>query len=131
MFENILDYCEQQSQPGRDVDEAWGGTWWRIWLRHCATSRKVAGSIPNGVTGIFHLHNSTGRAMILGSTQSLTEMSTRSITGEGVKGGRCLGLTTLPPSCADCLEMWEPQSTEVLKNCIWRVRENSAIPIKS
>jgi len=23
-------------------------------LRHCATSRKVAGSIPDGVTGIFH-----------------------------------------------------------------------------
>jgi hypothetical protein len=28
--------------------------WWRSWLRHCATSRKVAGSIPNGVIGIFH-----------------------------------------------------------------------------
>ena len=26
----------------------------------------------------------------------------------GDKGGRCLGLTTLPPSCADCLEIWEP-----------------------
>jgi hypothetical protein len=25
------------------------------------------------------------------------------------KDGRCLGLTTLPPSCADCLEIWEPQ----------------------
>jgi hypothetical protein len=28
--------------------------WWRSWLRHCATSRKVAGSIPDVVTGIFH-----------------------------------------------------------------------------
>ena len=27
----------------------------------------------------------------------------------GVKGGRCIGLTTLPPSCANCLEIWEPQ----------------------
>jgi hypothetical protein len=27
-----------------------GGTRWRSWLRHCATSRKVAGSIPDGVT---------------------------------------------------------------------------------
>jgi len=26
----------------------------------------------------------------------------------GGKGGRCVGLTTLPPSCADCLEIWEP-----------------------
>ena len=26
------------------------------WLRCCATNRKVAGSIPVGVIGIFHLH---------------------------------------------------------------------------
>jgi hypothetical protein len=31
-----------------------GGTRWRTWLRHCGTSRKVAGSIPDGVIGIFH-----------------------------------------------------------------------------
>jgi len=36
--------------------------------------------------------------MALGSTQPLTEMSTRSIPGG--KGGRCVSLTTLPPSCA-------------------------------
>jgi hypothetical protein len=24
------------------------------WLRYCATNRKVAGSIPDGVTGFFH-----------------------------------------------------------------------------
>jgi hypothetical protein len=30
------------------------GARWRSWLRHCATSRNVAGSIPDGVTGIFH-----------------------------------------------------------------------------
>ena len=37
--------------------------------------------------------------MPLGSTQPLTEMSTRSISCGG-KGGRCVRLTTLPPSCA-------------------------------
>jgi hypothetical protein len=31
------------------------------------------------------------------------------------KGGRCLGLTTLPPSCADCLEIWEPQLPGILR----------------
>jgi len=31
------------------------GTRWRSWLSHCATSRKVAGSIPDGVTGIFYI----------------------------------------------------------------------------
>ena len=29
--------------------------WWRSWLRHCATSRKVSGSIPDVVIGIFSL----------------------------------------------------------------------------
>ena len=31
----------------------WGPRW-LSWLRHCATSQKVAGSIPDGVIGIFH-----------------------------------------------------------------------------
>ena len=31
-----------------------GSTRWRSWLSHCATSLKVAGSIPDGVIGIFH-----------------------------------------------------------------------------
>ena len=45
------------------------------WLRCCATNRKVAGSIPDGVIGIFHGHNPSDRTMALGSTQPLTEMS--------------------------------------------------------
>ena len=56
------------------------GTRWRSWLRHCATSRKVAGSIPDGVIGFFHWHNPSGRAMALGLTQPLTEMSTRNVS---------------------------------------------------
>jgi len=27
----------------------------------------------------------------------------------GGEGGRCVGLTTLPPSCADCVEISKPQ----------------------
>ena len=61
-----------------------GGTRWGSLLRHCATRRKVAGSIPDDVIGIFHLHNSSGRIMALGLAQPLTEMSTRNISW-GVK----------------------------------------------
>jgi hypothetical protein len=43
-------------------------------LSHCATSRKVAGSIPDGVIGLLHWHNPSGRTMALGLTQPLTEM---------------------------------------------------------
>ena len=42
------------------------------WLRCWATNRKVAGSIPDGVIGIFHWHNPPDRTMALGSTQPLT-----------------------------------------------------------
>jgi hypothetical protein len=55
-----------------------------------------------------------GRNMALGSTQPLTEMSTNNITW-WEKGGQGVGLTTLLPSCADCLEIlgvptsWNPQ----------------------
>ena len=56
------------------------GTRWRSWLRHCATSRKVARSIPDGVIEIFHWHNPSGRTMALGLTQPLREMSTRNIS---------------------------------------------------
>jgi hypothetical protein len=31
-----------------------GVTRWRSWSRHCATSRKVMGSIPDCVIAIFH-----------------------------------------------------------------------------
>ena len=60
-------------------------TRWRIWLRHCSTSRKIAGLIPNGVNGIFHWHNSSGRTLALESTQPPTEMSTKNICWGGVK----------------------------------------------
>jgi hypothetical protein len=85
------------------------GTRCRSWLRHCVTSPKVTGSIPDGVTC----------TMALGFTQHLTETSTKnnSLRGGGVKGGWLLGLPILPPSCADCLEIWEPQPPGTLWAC--------------
>jgi len=78
------------------------GTRWRGWLRHCATSRKVAGSIPDGVIGIFHSfrpHYGPG----VDSASNRNEYQEYFLGG---KGGRCVGLTNLPPSCVDCLEIW-------------------------
>ena len=53
----------------------WPGTAVAQWLRRCATNRNVAGSIPDGVIGIFH----SDHTMALGSNYPLTEMSTRRI----------------------------------------------------
>ena len=60
-----------------------------------------------------HWHNPSSRTMALGLTQPLTEMSTRNISWGG-KGGWCVRLTTLPPSCADSWNLgastsWNPQ----------------------
>jgi len=45
---------------------------------------KEAVSIPDSVIGIFHWHNPSGRTIVLGWTQLLTEMSIRNISW-GVK----------------------------------------------
>ena len=75
---------------------------WCSWLRHCAVSRKVAGSIPDTVIEIFHLLNPSGHTMAQRSIWPLKEISTG--TPEA-KGSRHLGLSTLTPSCPFCLEI--------------------------
>jgi len=40
-------------------------TRWSSWLRHCATRREVAGSIPDGVTVMFHWRNPSGYTVAL------------------------------------------------------------------
>jgi hypothetical protein len=68
----------------------------RSWLRYCATSRKVAVSNPDSHRNVFF-------DIIL--PPALTEMSIGIVTGGGGKGSLGIRLTTLPPSCADCLEI--------------------------
>ena len=63
---------------------------WSCTEDHCATSRKVAASFPDVVTGIFHWNNPSGRTVTLGLTQPLTEMSTRNISW-GVKAAGAYG----------------------------------------
>jgi hypothetical protein len=78
------------------------GTRWRSCLRHCAKRRKVAGSISDGVIGIFHWHN-----------LSINEYQEYFLVG---KGGRYVGLT-LPSSYAEYHEIWESQLPGILTAC--------------
>ena len=64
----------------RETGGVGGGTRWRSWLGHCATSRKVSRSIPDGIIDIFHGHNPSGRTMALWLTKPLTEISSRNIS---------------------------------------------------
>ena len=57
----IYVYTDGQSDF-KSAIERQGGTRWRTTLQ----SRKVAGSIPDGVIGIFHWHNPSSRTMVLG-----------------------------------------------------------------
>jgi hypothetical protein len=83
--------------------------------RHCTTSRKVVGSIPDDVIWIFHWHP-FGHTVARWVIKPLTVMSTGCLYLGG-KGGQCINLTTLPPSCAICLEIWEPQPPWALRAC--------------
>jgi len=69
------------------------------WLRCCATNRKVAGSIPAGVSGIFDWHKILPIALWPWNRLSL-ELKWVPGAFPGGKCGRCVRLTTLPPSCA-------------------------------
>jgi hypothetical protein len=40
---------------------------------------------------------------------SLSQKLVRGLS-HGGQGGRCVGLTNLPPSCTDCIEIWKPQT---------------------
>jgi hypothetical protein len=71
-------------------------TRWCSWLKHYATRRKVAGSIPDEVIGFFNWSNLSSRTMALGSTQPLTEMSIRNLPGgKGRPAHRADNLTAI------------------------------------
>jgi hypothetical protein len=51
-------------------------------LQYYATSREVMGSTFNEVIGFFNWPNPSSCTMVLGSTQTLTQMSTRNLPGD-------------------------------------------------
>jgi hypothetical protein len=64
-------------------------------MMHHATSWKVS-LIPNEVIGFFNLPNLASCTMALGSTQPLTEMSTRNLLGgKGLPARKAANLTAI------------------------------------
>jgi hypothetical protein len=73
-------------------------------------SRKVAGSIPDEVIGFFSWRNPS-RTMALGSTQPLTEMSTRNVLGgKGRPARKADDLTVI----CEPIVVWEPRRLTAL-----------------
>jgi hypothetical protein len=69
-----------------------------LWLRHYATGRKVAVSIPDEVTAFSTDLIPPAALWTRNQLKPLTEMSTRNLPG--VKGRPALKLTTSPPSAS-------------------------------
>jgi hypothetical protein len=80
---------------------------------HYATSRKVTDSIPDEAIGFFNGPNPSSRTMAPGSTQPLTEMSTRNLPGgKGRSARKADNLTSICESIA--LKIWEPRRFTIL-----------------
>jgi hypothetical protein len=65
------------------------------------------GSIPNEVIGFFNLPNPSSCTMVVGSTQPLTEMSTRYVPGG--KGWPVRGADNLTAICEMIVYKMEPR----------------------
>jgi hypothetical protein len=59
-------------------------TRWLNWLRHWASRRKVAGSIPDDVPGIFHLHNPYGSGVDSASNRNKYQEYFLGVKADGV-----------------------------------------------
>jgi hypothetical protein len=81
-------------------------------FRHCATSLKVAGSVPDGIMDIF-INLILPAAYVPGVDSTSTSKEYQEFPGGRDKDGQCVGLTTLPSSCADS----KPQPRGALGTC--------------
>ena len=95
---------------------------------HCVTSQQVAGSIPDGVPGIFHWHNPT---MALWSFKPLAEMSTSNISSwgvkvVGVKGWQPDHLHVQTVSKSGSLNLLEPSRPIVPLPYLWKCGLNAS-----
>jgi hypothetical protein len=88
-------------------------TRWRNWLRYCAINQKVAGSIQDVKLEFFT------DIILPSAVWPWVDSISNRIWG---KGDRYVGLTTLPLSSADCLEIWDPETLKPIgpvQACTW------------
>jgi hypothetical protein len=65
-----------------------------LWALYSKGEFCSSGSIPDEVTGFFAWYNHSSRNVALGSTQPLTEMSTRNLPGGKVRPARGADILT-------------------------------------
>jgi hypothetical protein len=110
LFLNHLSYVYGCNGKLYDTHIFSWGIRWCSWLKHCPTSWKVACSISNWCHWNFSLTESFCPHHGLGVNSASDRNEYRNYFMGG-KGGRFIGLTTIPPSYAYCVEIWEPSTS--------------------
>jgi hypothetical protein len=87
-----------------------------VCVGYCAANGEVAGAIPDGVFEIFFFID----LILPAAAFNRNEYQESSV---GCKGGRCLGLITLPPLCADW-KCWESEHSEAPSTYLGLYRES-------
>jgi hypothetical protein len=95
---------------GYDDGWGWGGTRWRIWLRHCATCRKVGIQIAS-LEFFMDIIFSAPQWPRVNSTSNRNEYQKCYL----VFKSRCVWMIPLHLSCADCRDVWEPKTPGILR----------------
>jgi len=80
----------------------------------------ISRAICDDVIRNFDWISPYGCKTLVSPTQPLKEIGIMNILGS--KRGRCVRLATLPPPCADCLEIWKPQTSRNLQTRPGRYR---------
>ena len=91
------------------IFSSWG-TRWHSWLIHRAKTGSLGVLFP---LVSFEFFNDTGPGIDTASNRN--EYHGCFLGG---KDGRCVRLTNLPPSCAVCLQIWEPQTPGTPRACL-------------
>jgi hypothetical protein len=97
-----------------DTSSSWGTRWRNFW----GTALKARRSpIRYPIVSLEFFFDIIFPAAILSGIDSASNINEDQEYFLEGKGGRCLGLTNLPPSYANFLELWEPRPPGTLRTC--------------
>lgn len=98
---------------------------------NCGGAAGSDGSIPDEVIDIFQSRNSSGSTKALGSTRPRKKNKYQKylVGWGGGLGGRCIRLSTWPPSWADCLKFLGVSTSWSLTDYLHTYRDSSTFTL--
>ena len=108
-FVRFLDHTQRRTTVGRIPLDEWSARRRDLYL---TTHTTLTAKYPCPPVGFEPITSAGERPQTYALDRAATGTGDRNEYQEYLlrgKGGRCVQLTTVSPSCADCLETWEPQ----------------------